>query len=162
MAYLIKEQSLREPANIEFPCSRITDPTFTWLCRIAIITPCRMWEDLHQLLWLRVAVGITQVVRFLQMFCISRRAVHVICAIGEVGRVSSVYSCAIRESVERRACIKVSRRAPCCCIWIQYHLAVASNISRYISITWLAVVLPTASHVHEVELALGSSTLFDI
>lgn len=77
-----------------------------------------------------------------------------VCPIGVIGGVGSVNASPIREGVVRRAGVKIIGPAPCGHARVYDHLAVPGYIGGDIPVARLAVILPTASHVHQIELTL--------
>lgn len=139
---------MREPSNIKIPSPRITDPTLTRLCRVPVLSPHRMRQDLQYFLGLGIAVRVARAVWLLLDFGIPGSAVHMVGFVGEVGLVRAVYSGPIWEGVDRWAVLEVVWPAPRLRLGIYDHLAVPGNVCLYIAVARLPVVLPTASNVH--------------
>lgn len=152
--YLVEIKCLRQSPNIKFPSSCIPNPTLSLLCRVPIFSPSWVWQNLQYLLWLRIAVWITQNIWLLQMLGIAWRAIYVISLIWEVVLVRPMNSGPIWKSVIRRAWVEILRFAPWIYVRVYDHLAISSNVRRHVPVARLSIVLPTASYVHEIELAL--------
>ncbi len=125
-------------------------------------SPFRMWQNLHQFLCLRIAIWVTDIIWFLQIVGISWAAVEMISRIRKPRCFISVYFLTSKTNMVRRAGGQVIRAAPACRCRIYYHFAVSSYICQNITITWISIILPTASYIKEIKLTVGPSSTFDI
>lgn len=121
-----------------------------------------MRQYLQYLLWLGIAVRIAEPVGTLRVLGVPRKAIDVIGAVWETRSISPVNSSAIGEGVVWWALVEAVGPAPGFGVRVQYHLAVSSDVGRHIAVAGVAIVLPAASHVHQVKLTAPTSTFYDL
>lgn len=160
--YLVKVQAVRQSSYIELPSSRISNPSISLLLWIAMYSPFRMWKNLNQLLRLWVTIWITNVIWFLQMHCISRTAVQVISWIWEPWCLIPVYFLTWSTNMIRRTRHEIVRPAPATSFRVDNHFTVSSYIGSSVAVARISIVLPTASYVKEIELAVCSTSTFNV
>lgn len=78
-------------------------------------------------------------------------------SVGEPARLVPVDPCSIWERVIRWAHVEVAWVAPRGNVWVYDHLTVPGDVGGDVSVAGLTVVLPAASDVHKVELAVGAT-----
>lgn len=59
VSYLVEIEAVGQGSDVEYPSTRVTYPPITFLLWVAVYCPLRVWKQLHQLLGLRIAEGIT-------------------------------------------------------------------------------------------------------
>lgn len=153
---------MRQPAYIEFPSPWVANPTVTLLGWVPVLSPNRVWQYLHYLLGLWVAIWVTICSWLLSIFCITRRAIDMVRIIWEVHSIVAGDTGPVFECVVRGALVKPVRTAPRLYLGVDYHFTVPCHICCHVTVAWLAAVFPTTSHVHEVKLTILATTLLDI
>ena len=121
-----------------------------------------MWQNLHLFLCLWIAIWITDIIWFLQIIGISWAAAEMISRIRKPRCLISVYFLTSTTNMVRRAGDQVINAALACSSWIYYHFDVSSHICQNITITWISIVLPTASYIKKIKLTVGPPSLFYI
>ncbi|KAG6396394.1 hypothetical protein SASPL_142542 [Salvia splendens] len=159
---LIEVEPTGKASNVELPGTPVSHPSVTLLGRVAIVFPNGVRKQLHQLLRLRVAVGIAGAVWLLHVLGVARCAVVVIGSIREVGSVVSVYLGVVLGDVVRGAVADVGGAAPRLSCWVDDHLRVPGHVGLHIAVARGAAVFPAAPYVHQVELALRTSPFLDV
>uniref|UniRef100_J3M5F2 Uncharacterized protein n=1 Tax=Oryza brachyantha TaxID=4533 RepID=J3M5F2_ORYBR len=162
LEYLVEVERLRHGADVELPRPGIADPALPFRRGVAELAPHRVRHQLQDLLRLRVAVGVAEGGRLLGGAGVPRGAVHVVRRVGEPRGVGAVHAGAVPERVPGRALVDAPRRAPRRRLRVDDHLAVPRHVRRRVAVARAAVVLPAAAHVHEVELAVGTSSLLHL
>lgn len=96
------------------------------------------------------------------MFGIPWSTVVVISWVWEVGCVISINLSVIWCNMVWWAIPQTCGAAPSWSFRVYDHLRVSGYVSQHVPITGLAIVLPTATNINKVKLALGSSPFFDV
>lgn len=124
--------------------------------------PLRMWQQLHQLLGLRIAVRITQIVRRLCMVSVVGHTVVMISRVGKVPCVISVDLRPVCSGVGGRALLKAFGGTRNRCVRVDDHLTVPRHVRCEVSITLFSIILPTTPHIQEIELAVWAPSLQNV
>jgi hypothetical protein len=109
--YLVEEEPAGQSSNVESPGARITNPPIPLLLRVAVDGPLRVRQQLHKLLRLGIAEGITHRERLHCMQRVGRGAVEVVSAVRKVARVSASNSRSVHPRVIWRTILQTIRPA---------------------------------------------------
>lgn len=161
-SHLVEVQPTRESSHIELPSPRVSNPSISFVLGITMRRPLTVGKYLDQFLCLRVTVRVTDITWLLQMEGVPRTAVEMISRIWKPRCLISIYYLTVETNMIRWARNKVIRTAPTSSFWIYYHLTVSGYICQNITITWIPIVLPTASYIKKIKLATCPSSFFDI